>query len=457
VRTWWRRRSLRARLTVAATAVMTLVISAAAMLLLWRVHASLVSSLDARVTRDALAAGARIDAGNAPPAAVASFRGDTAAQVVDSTGRVVATSPNLDGEPRLFAFTPPPAAGAVGIATVRSVPLGDSDAYRVAAVAVARDRDPSYVVYVGVPLQPAIASTSQFAAGFGLGLPVLAAALGALTWVLVGRALRPVEVLRAQAAGITATDLHRRVDVPPGGDELARLAATLNDLLHRIDTALTQQRQFVADAAHELRSPITSLLAQLEVAGRGAGGTNAGELAGELAGEVRRLARLVDDLLTLARLDSPGPRARGGAVDLDDVVLTEAFRARPRAEITVDSSAVGNARVHGDAETLTRVVRNLLDNAVRHARRHVAVRLASEGGWAELVVADDGLGIDPVDRAAVFDRFTRLDEARDRDAGGTGLGLAIVHDVVHAYGGQVTVEDNAPGARFVVRLPLATG
>jgi signal transduction histidine kinase len=453
VRTWWRRRSLRARLTVAATAVMILVISGAAMLLLSRVHASVVSSLDARVTRDALAAGARIDAGNAPPAAVASFRGDTAAQVVDSAGRVVATSPNLDGEPRLFAFTPPPAAGAVGIATVRNVPLGESDAYRVAAVAVARDRNPSYVLYVGVPLQPAIASTSQFAAGFGLGLPVLAAALGALTWVVVGRALRPVEVLRAQAARITATDLHLRVDVPPGGDELARLAATLNDLLHRIDTALTQQRQFVADAAHELRSPVTSLLAQLEVAGRGAGGAN----AAELSGEVRRLARLVDDLLTLARLDSPGPHAPEGTVDLDDVVLTETFRARPRAEVTVDSSAVGNARVHGDAETLTRVVRNLLDNAVRHARRHVAVRLASEAGWAELVVADDGLGIDPADRAAVFDRFTRLDEARDRDAGGTGLGLAIVHDVVHAYGGQVTVEDNAPGARFVVRLPLATG
>jgi signal transduction histidine kinase len=279
-------------------------------------------------------------------------------------------------------------------------------------------------------------------------VPALAAVLGGITWLLVGLALRPVEVLRKQAAEITATDLHRRVDVPPARDELARLAATLNELLSGLDKSVSRQQQFIADAAHELRSPITALMVQLEVADRGGGGAT----PAELIPEVWRLSQLIDDLLTLASLDA-APSAHRVPVDLDDLVFTEAQRPRQRTDVALDISGVSAASVHGDASMLTRMVRNLLDNAVRHARSRVVVQLSSEEADATLIVGDDGPGIPKARRGQVFERFTRLDDARDRDAGGRGLGLAIVRDVVTTHHGQITIEDNWPGARFIVRLP----
>jgi signal transduction histidine kinase len=189
-------------------------------------------------------------------------------------------------------------------------------------------------------------------------------------------------------------------------------------------------------------------LAQLEVADRGGGGAT----PAELTPEVWRLSRLVDDLLTLASLDS-APSIHRVAVDLDDLVFAELKRPRQRADVTVDISGVSAASVHGDIAMLTRMVRNLLDNAFRHARSRIVVQLTSGETEATLTIADDGPGIPEQKRAEVFERFTRLDDARDRDAGGRGLGLAIVHDVVTTHHGQVTIDDNNPGARFTVRLP----
>lgn len=442
---WWRRRSLRARLTAAATAAITVVIAAAAALLLWRVDASLVSQLDSTITREALSVGAVVR--NATkPVVPRKLAGDNVIQVVDSAGRVVASSENIDGEPRLFTFSAPATLANVGIRTMAKVPVGNEGDYRVAATAVGGSHP--YTVYVGRPLESTTRSVTQFAVALAFGGPALAFVLGGITWLLVGLALRPVEVLRRQAADITVTDLHRRLDVPPARDELARLASTLNELLHRLDRSLTQQQQFIADAAHELRSPITSLLAQLEVAERGGGGAT----PAELTPEVWRLSRLVDDLLTLASLDA-APSVHRAVVDLDDLVFAEAQRPRPRTDVTVDISGVSAASVQGDATMLTRMVRNLLDNAFRHARSRIVVQLTSGAADATLTIADDGPGIPEHKRAAVFERFTRLDDARDRDAGGRGLGLAIVHDVVTTHHGQVTIDDNNPGARFTVRLP----
>ncbi|MDX6285838.1 MAG: hypothetical protein QOG53_1323 [Frankiales bacterium] len=442
---WWRRRSLRARLTVAATAAITVVIAAAAALLLWRVHASLVSQLDATITREALSVGAVVRNAD-QPVVPGKLAGDIVVQVVDNNGRVVASSENINGESRLFSFRAPTPLANVSIRTMPNVPVGEQGEYRVAATAVGGAIP--YTVYVGRPLEPTNRSVTEFTVGLAVGVPVLAAVLGGITWLLVGLALRPVEVLRRQAAEITVTDLHRRVDVPPARDELARLAATLNELLDRLDRSLTQQQQFIADAAHELRSPITSLLAQLEVAERGGGGAT----PAELAPEVWRLSKLTDDLLTLASLDA-APSGHRDEVDLDDLVFAEVQRPRQRTDVTVDVSGVSAASVHGDVTMLTRVVRNLLDNAIRHARSRVVVQLTSGGSDATLVVADDGPGIPEEKRVEVFERFSRLDDARDRDAGGRGLGLAIVRDVVNAHDGVVTIEDNDPGARFVVRLP----
>lgn len=447
---WWSHRSLRARLTVATITVMAAVIAAAAGLLVWRVHDSLIAGLDATATRQAMAIATAIGVDQRPtiPAHLAP---GTGAQVVTERGRVVISSSNLEGEPRLFNFPPHPTGAAVrGVA---ATPLGDNSPYRVAAVSASAPDGTRYLVYVGQPMDEVATSVTQLETALALGAPALVVVLALLTWGLVGRSLKPVDVLRRQAAEITVTDLHRRVDVPPTEDELARLAVTLNDLLARLEASLDQQRQFVADAAHELRSPVAAVLAQLEV-GHAYGAGDASPEATALIREVRRLSRLVDDLLALARLDA-SPHRAGIPVDLDDVVFAETNALRHRTNLALETSGVTAARVRGDAGLLLRVVRNLLDNAARHARSRITVQLMPEGNDVVLTVADDGPGIPEAHRQRIFERFTRLEDGRARDAGGVGLGLSIVRDVVAAHDGQVGVEDNAPGARITIRLPAA--
>ncbi|MEP6527776.1 MAG: ATP-binding protein [Nocardioidaceae bacterium] len=453
MRSWWLRRSLRLRLTLAASVAITCVLVVGAGLLIWRVHTSLLADLDTAAARQALAAATGISTGGRP-VLPAGGEGDMALQVVGPRGRVVASSLNIDGEPRIFSFaTSAPFAAPPTVLTAYDVPLGDNGSYRVATLAAAGPDGRRYLVYVGLPMGPVNRTVTTMVAALAGGVPVLAGVLVGVTWLLVGRALRPVEVLRRQAASFTVSDLGRRVDVPSTGDELSRLGVTLNDLLAQLDSSLQQQRQFVADAAHELRSPIASVLAQLEVAGAEDGGA-LGHAPEALVAEVRRLSCLVDDLLALARLDAQ-PKLRTAPVDLDDVVVTEVAVLRARTSVAVDTSAVSAARVSGDAGMLHRVVRNLLDNASRYARSRIAVGLLTDGATVVLTVADDGPGIPQAYRRRVFDRFTRLDEARHRDAGGVGLGLAIVRDVVAAHHGEVSAEDNLPGTRFVVRMPAA--
>jgi signal transduction histidine kinase len=255
--------------------------------------------------------------------------------------------------------------------------------------------------------------------------------------------------------------LDRRVPVPGADDEVARLARTMNGLLDRLETAVATQRRFVADASHELQSPLASARTDLEVALAHPEATDWTITGADLLEENRRMERLVQDLLYLARADESAHRPLPTPVDLDDVVLAEAARLRGYRRIQVDTSRVAPAAVLGRREELTRAVRNLLDNAERYAASTVHVELSEEdeGGWATLVVSDDGPGIPPEHREVVFTRFTRLDEARDRAGGGAGLGLAIVREIVTAHGGTVVVADHDgrqvpnPGARLVVRLP----
>jgi signal transduction histidine kinase len=173
-----------------------------------------------------------------------------------------------------------------------------------------------------------------------------------------------------------------------------------------------------------------------------------------LVAEVERVTRLVDNLLHLARVDSH-PAMTSRLVDLDDLVFTEVSRIRPITDVVVDVSAVSAAQVDGQATSLTHLIRNLLDNAVRHATAQVEVTLGVVDRNVVLTVTDDGPGIPLADRERVFERFARLDESRSRVDGGFGLGLAIVRDVARRHGGDVLIEDHAPGARFVVRLPVS--
>jgi signal transduction histidine kinase len=283
-----------------------------------------------------------------------------------------------------------------------------------------------------------------------LGVPLLVALLAALTWWLTGRALRPVEAIRAEAAAITGSTIHRRVPEPSTDDEVGRLARTMNSMLDRLEETSLRQRRFVSDASHELRSPVAVIRAQLEVALRRGDSTDWPTVAQRVLDEDERLERAVTELLELARIEE-GADPMPVAVDLDDVVLEETTRTR---RVPVDTSRVLAGRVLGTNAQYARVVANLLDNACRHAKGHVAVALAREANEVVLTVDDDGPGVALADRERVFERFTRLDEGRSRDAGGVGLGLSMVRTIVERHGGTVEVDD-APlgGARFVVRLP----
>jgi len=286
-----------------------------------------------------------------------------------------------------------------------------------------------------------------------IGFPALVLLVGVLAWYMAGRALRPVEAIRSEAASITHTTIHRRVPVPATHDEISRLASTMNEMLDRLEDASTRQRRFVSDASHELRSPVASIRTQLEVALRRPGRDDWPVVAERVLAEDERLEQAVADLVELARLDEGVAYSDLAEVDLDEVVFEECSRERA---IPIDTSGVSGGRVNGRRDALARSVRNLVDNACRHAESRVAVTLQTVDDTVELVVTDDGPGIAPEDRTRVFERFTRLDEGRARDAGGMGLGLAVVRSTVERHGGTVTIEDADPhGARMVVRIPAA--
>ena len=460
---WWRRLSLRARLTAAATIVIAVGMTAAAGLLVWWVHSVLAANLDASLTRQVRVVAAGVADGDINQQLMRSAGESSAVQVIDAAGKVIGSSGDIDGEPRLFFLSA--GTGDPTLGTVTTTALDGP--FRVAALGVASPSGPA-TVYVGSSTSPLAEGTSELGAALIFGVPAMVALLALVGWWSVGRALRPVDQIRRQAAAIPGTDLRQRLDVPVSDDELGRLAQTFNELLERIATSADRQRRFVADAAHELRTPLAALRARLEIDLR-----HAPELATDsnIAGtrqqslqQVTRLADLVDDLLQLARLDA-GPHLHRRPIDLDDLVWEAVREAREEGPPRLDTTGVSPARVLGDPVALRRVVRNLIRNARRHADQTVTVRLsldplplgirhsATAERTATLTIADDGPGIPLADRERVFQRFVRLDEGRARDAGGTGLGLAIVADVVAAHGGRVRIDDDHPGAKFCVQLP----
>jgi signal transduction histidine kinase len=287
-------------------------------------------------------------------------------------------------------------------------------------------------------------------------VPLMIALVALAAWYFTGRALKPVEAIRREAESITGTTMDRRVPEPDTDDEVGRLARTMNAMLDRLETSAQKQRQFVSDASHELRSPLASIRTNLEVALHNPNRADWPEVAQRALAEDVRMEDTVSELLDLARLDEaegPAPLDTLPDVDLDELVLDDTVQQR---RVPVDTGRVSAGRVHGRRDQLQRVVRNLLDNAARHASSTVAVGLVTDDGVVELTVDDDGPGIKPEDRELVFERFTRLDDGRARDAGGLGLGLSMVKAITEHHGGSVVIED-APigGARLRVRLPAA--
>nr|WP_244326548.1 HAMP domain-containing sensor histidine kinase [Pseudonocardia alni] len=290
------------------------------------------------------------------------------------------------------------------------------------------------------------------------GVPLLVLVAGGFTYLFAGRALRPVEDMRSRVAGMGDKDLSQRVDEPVARDEVGRLARTMNQMLGRIESSQATQRRFVADASHELRSPLATVSTGLELLGSGMPEASADRATVDvLRGEASRLTGLVENLLFLARADERGIAPRREEVDLDEIA--DAERERPSAETAVAVRVTSEpVRVVGDRGQLVRVLRNLVDNAKRHASSTVAVSVRAEGDLAVIEVDDDGNGVPEADRARVFERFVRLDEARSRGDGGSGLGLAIVAELVAAHGGAVeaTSSPELGGARFRVTVPAVT-
>ncbi len=496
-----RRASLRSRITAAAVLAVALTLGVFTLVFALVQQAVLADGPRRSASADVDRAVSALAIGSTPDVAVAGEAEGALVVVTDSSGRVLAAGGEddlvesasslaaagsgdrvtLDGDRFVVErddvgveTTPTPTPSAEPTPTASSRSGDDDDDAAEDADDVADDSTPTpeatpepaetvtteYGVVAARSLDEASAASSASLVTLGVAIPVALLVLGVTTWLVVGRALRPVESMRREVDAVTAQSLSRRLPDPGGSDEIARLARTLNGMLDRLDSSATAQRRFVGDASHELKTPLATIRQHAEVALLHPGSIDGAALADTVLGEEARLTALVQGLLVLARADEGALGVTRRPVDLDDLVVAETARlrgvARPdgRGSLAVDATAVGPARVDGDEGLLGQVVHNLVANAARHADTRVAVALDERDGRAVLTVDDDGAGVAEADRERVFERFVRLDEARARDSGGSGLGLAIVREIVRVHGGSVSITTSPlGGARFVVDLP----
>ena len=447
-------RGIRCRITAVATVVVLVVLVVTAFGIVRWERIVLVDNLDEALTAQVLAV-----AEIATPASVdrelnLGLDDDAITEIRSAqSGELIA----LAGPGRLPAELELRDDSQVRISTI--TPEGSSQEYRVASTST-----DGLVVRVGVPLDDVDESTTALIVAFSTAIPVVTLLLAALIWSLVGRTLRPVESIRRQVSAITGRDLHQRVSEPPVDDEIGRLAITMNEMLDRLEAASERQRRFVADASHELRSPLTRIRSEIEVDLAHPDTADLDRTFHSVLQETEQMQRLVDDLLTLARFDESGREHTGldelSLVDLDEVVRSEVNRVRPAATVTLDIGAVAPVQVHGDRDQLQRMVRNVIDNAIRYAHTTVTITLDAVDLTATLTIADDGRGIPSAQREIVFERFARLDDSRTRDvdgrSDGTGLGLAIARAIVTRHAGTIAIDPEfAPGTRVVISLPAS--
>ena len=436
--------TIRAITTVAATIVVTIALVVGAAGLIAALRRTMVDELTEAARAQAADVVGQLEAGR-PPVLDVAGADEQLIQVMTPAGAVVAASPNMTGRPAVVRLAPGQSARVV-------TPLDDDEF--VAVAEGAQTSDGPRIVLVARALVDVLDTTTVITRLLVIGLPLMVAVVALTTWFAVGRALAPVEAIRCEVDAISAAQLHRRVPRPKADDEIGRLAATMNRMLERLESARNSQRRFVSDASHELRSPITTIRQHAEVALAHPEHVTAAELAEVVLAEQQRMQRLVEDLLLLARVDEHVPLTRA-AVDLDDLAFEEGHRLRSATSKRVDTSGVNAVRVQGDADALRRMLRNVGENAVRHASSRVDVTLVERGEEVVLTIDDDGPGIPATERARVLQRFVRLDEARSRDEGGSGLGFSIVDEVVRAHGGSMSIEQSPlGGARIVITLPV---
>jgi signal transduction histidine kinase len=451
----WHRRiyplhSVRVRITLAAVFVTATTIGTAGWLLVRSVEHTQLGQLRDNINTKLDEVAARLQAGDDPQEAVDAT--PPYVEVTDGRGEVVASSPGL---------VPGGEAAIVGSRDDEPVPRGDEaiGGIAVPVETIARTVETptgDLTVTAAAPVDQVAHSVDALRQALVVGLPVLVALVAALVWVLVGRALRPVDAIRAEADEITGSTTHRRVPEPPTKDEIGRLARTMNAMLGRLDATTTRQRQFISDASHELRSPVTAIRAALEVARRKGNQANWPTVADTALAHESRLETLLDDLLMLAAQDENGAAVRP-TTPVDLTALTDAEAEHPRpvpVHVTHPPTTTNPLEIPGDPDQLARMITNLIDNAARYANTAIHIALTRQNDTVRLTVDDDGPGIPPTDRERVFERFTRLDNSRARHKGGTGLGLALVRSIVTHHHGQVWVDDSPlGGARLVAELP----
>ena len=459
VRHRFARLSIRARLLLVGLAGLAGALLIGGVLLYAVLTASLGRSIEGTARASAQQVALLVDSGRLPDPVPVS--GSQVVQVLDAQGRVVTGSVTAD---RLTALVTPDElrralageqvvvpgsrSGLSGRLQVAAVPAGAA-----APTTPAAPTGREYSVVAAAPTADVEQSARTLRTLLLWIFPLLLAVLAVIAWRVIGAALSPVEALRRGAERIDESSSEsERLPVPPTRDEVSALATTLNAMLDRITVARRKQRAFVADAAHELRSPLASMRTQLEVAQRLGEG---GDLPVELLADVDRLTMLVDDLLLLARADDAATTRESAAIDVVALLCDVAGRyGGARVPVRTSPTLAGRQlQTWGPRGDVTRALTNLVDNAVRHARTGVVLDATSVGHQVEVTVTDDGHGVSVEDRERVFDRFTRLDEARDRDSGGSGLGLPITRALLRRSGGDVRLEDAGPGLRAVVTLP----
>jgi signal transduction histidine kinase len=451
--TWWWPRywgiSARSAFVSATVVLVALTIAGAGLAMI--LYRSLLAGVDdaaAGRVRDVVSALQFDTAAELDAALLATDQRVVAVQVIDRAGTVVQSSQSAPDTPIIA----PDLIGKtlrIGLPDDMS-PDGDM---RISGQTV---DSPSgqYTILVGAGSE-AIESTVQTVIVLLAGAaPIVIAVAAGATYRLVRRSLRSVDAIRTRVADISSSDLAERVPVPSKYDEISALAITMNEMLARIEAGHDAQRRFVGDASHELRSPVAAIISALDVAAVHPELLDEELAASTLRPEAHRMESLVEDLLLLARADERGLTLRRKDVDLDDVASNEVGRLLRETSLIIDADLVPT-RLVGDPGGLSRVLRNLLENAARHAASRVELRVHPEGANAVVTVGDDGQGIPAADRTRVLDRFVRLDSDRARSRGGTGLGLAIVAEVVAAHGGNVMIGDRPGGGALVtVQLPL---
>lgn len=449
-----RRSTLRTRVTVVASLGITAAVVLGVLFMYLLQMQSVRRTIDGQLRTYATQIAQSAPTGKWPrPLPASSLDANAAAQVLASDGRVLAASRTLVGLPAVYAL---PAGSDTPVRQKAADGVIPTDIRVVAERTTVQGRPVTIVTGTATNLLEQV--NSEFLRHLLFGFPVVLILAAGTVWLVVGQALRPVEKIRHAVTEITSADLSQRVPEPGTSDEIGHLAHTMNDMLTRLEDTARKQRRFVADASHELRSPLAAIRTTLEVGLAHPDRAPWPVIAERAARQSIRLEDLIQQLLLLAKADEQQLSAQQRRVDVGVLLRDVATSTQAHhVDLDIDLDAAPGATTVGNPDHLQRLFRNIIDNAVRYAHGRVLITATASADAVRVEVDDDGPGIPATDRERVFDRFVRLDSSRERGSGTTGLGLAIAREIALAHRGRITIADSPTGgARMIVTLPLAT-